>query len=47
MDDMDKMGIGGCIDYIEEWLEHNNNNKEQSNNNSGVREATQADFDAF
>lgn len=35
------MTIGMCIDYIDEYIREMTNTKER------VREATQADFDAF
>ncbi|ABC61284.1 hypothetical protein [Geobacillus phage GBSV1] len=40
-DDLEEMTIGMCIDYIDEYIREMTNPKER------VREATQADFDAF
>ncbi len=35
------MDIGDCLDYIQEWIDHNDPKKEKK------RKATQADFDSF
>lgn len=40
-DDFEDMTIGMCIDYIDEYIREMTDPKER------VREATQADFDAF
>jgi hypothetical protein len=36
------MTIGGCLDFIEEYVEQNNPNKKKK-----ARRASQADFDSF
>lgn len=40
--DIDIMTIGGCLDYIDEWIDLHDEEKEPE-----VREATQADIDRF
>ena len=40
-EDMQIMDIGDCLDYIQEWIDHNNPEKEKK------RKATQSDFDSF
>ncbi|EAA0411960.1 hypothetical protein B4X80_15815 [Listeria monocytogenes] len=40
-EDMQVMDIGDCLDYIQEWIDHNDPKKEKK------RKATQADFDSF
>lgn len=46
MEDMDRMSIGTCMDYVEEWIEKNADS-DDNGQSTVVREATQADFDAF
>ena len=44
-DDLEHMTIGNAIDYIDEYISMKDPNNK--NKNSGVREATQVDFDNF
>lgn len=41
---MDVLGIGQCLDYIQEYIDHND---PKNKNKKAARNATQADFDNF
>jgi hypothetical protein len=42
LDDLDHMTIGGCLDFIDEYIEYKKPNKKKK-----ARKAKQSDFDAF
>lgn len=40
-DDFEDMTIGMCLDFVDEYIDHNNPKKQKA------RKATQGDFDSF